>query len=171
MKINVIGGGPAGMYFAILMKKADSAHDIAIYERNGPDDTFGWGVVFSGKTLANLREADEVSHAAITRDFQAWDNVDVVHRDEKISIHGNSFSGIARIRLLNILQARCEELGIAIKFHHEISEFVSLRLECDLLVGSDGVNSSVRQAFAEHFKPDLIVRPNHSIYYVMQHYV
>ena len=70
MKINIIGGGPAGMYFAILMKKATHAHEITIYERNGPDDTFGWGVVFSGRTLANLREADEVSHAAITRDFQ-----------------------------------------------------------------------------------------------------
>src|SRR6266498_2079156 len=120
MKINIIGGGPAGMYFAILMKKADAAHDITIHERNGPDDTFGWGVVFSGKTLANLREADEPSHAAITREFQAWDNVDVVHRDEKISIHGNSFSGIARLRLLKILQQRCKELRIQINFQTEI---------------------------------------------------
>ena len=165
MKIRIIGGGPAGMYFAILMKKANAAHDITIYERNGPDDTFGWGVVFSGKTLRNLRAADEASHAAITRDFQAWDNVDVVHRDEKISIHGNSFSGIARIRLLHILQARCEQLGIAIRFHHEIAEFTSLRHECDLLVGADGVNSIVRQAFAESFKPDLSVRPNKYIWY------
>ena len=99
MKITIIGGGPAGMYFAVLMKKADAAHDITIYERNGPDDTFGWGVVFSGQTLANLRAADEPSHAEITRDFEAWDNVDVVHGDQKISIHGNSFSGIARLRL------------------------------------------------------------------------
>ena len=80
MKINIIGGGPAGMYFAILMKKADPGHEITVYERNGPDDTFGWGVVFSGKTLANLRAADEESHAEITRAFAAWDNVDVVHR-------------------------------------------------------------------------------------------
>src|SRR6267378_368467 len=165
MKIKIIGGGPAGMYFAILMKKANAAHDITIYERNGPDDTFGWGVVFSGKTLRNLLEADEPSHAAITREFQAWDNVDVVHRDEKISIHGNSFSGIARLRLLNILQARCEQLGIAIKFHQEISEIAQLRHECDLLVGADGVNSSVRQAFAANFKPDLSVRPNKYIWY------
>src|SRR5216117_1034520 len=148
MKINIIGGGPAGMYFAILMKKADAAHEITIYERNGPDDTFGWGVVFSGKTLANLREADGESHSEITRDFEAWDNVDVVHRDQKISIHGNSFSGIARIRLLNILQARCEQLGITIKYHQEISQVVSLSHECDLMVGADGVNSIVRQAFA-----------------------
>ena len=81
MKINIIGGGPAGLYFAILMKKGGASHQIRIYERNGPDDTFGWGVVFSGKTLANLRAADEASHAEITREFAAWDNVDVIHRN------------------------------------------------------------------------------------------
>lgn len=94
MKINIIGGGPAGLYFAILMKRADPKHVITVWERNGPDDTFGWGVVFSGKTLSNLRAADAPSHAEITRDFEAWDNVDVLHGDAKISIHGNSFSGI-----------------------------------------------------------------------------
>ena len=165
MKINIIGGGPAGMYFAILMKTADAAHNITIYERNGPDDTFGWGVVFSGKTLANLREADEASHADITRDFEAWDNVDIVHRGEKISIHGNSFSGIARIRLLKILQKRCEDLGIEINFQTEIANIDSLRADCDLLVGADGVNSSVRQKFADEFNPKLSVRPNKYIWY------
>src|SRR2546426_9371928 len=83
MKIDIIGGGPAGMYFGILMKQADPAHEITVYERNGPDDTFGWGVVFSGKTLAHLREADEVSYRHITAAFAAWDNVDVVHQDRK----------------------------------------------------------------------------------------
>ncbi len=165
MKINIIGGGPAGMYFAILMKKADAAHDITIYERNGPDDTFGWGVVFSGKTLANLREADEASHAEITSDFEAWDNVDVVHRDEKISIHGNSFSGIARIRLLKILQRRCEERGIRINFTTEISDIESLGRDCDLLVGADGVNSTIRQSFVDRFQPTLSTRPNKYIWY------
>ncbi len=165
MKINVIGGGPAGMYFAILMKQARPAHTITIYERNGPDDTFGWGVVFSGKTLTNLKEADRPSHAEITRDFQAWDNVDVVHRDQKITIHGNSFSGIARLRLLKILQARCEQLGITINFHREVSDVASLKPQCDLLVGGDGVNSRVRQEFADRFNPDLSVRPNKYIWY------
>ena len=165
MKINIIGGGPAGMYFAILMKKADAASDITIYERNGPDDTFGWGVVFSGKTLANLREADGESHSEITRDFEAWDNVDVVHRDQKISIHGNSFSGIARLRLLKILQRRCEELGVRINFRTEIPNLDSLSQGCDLLVGADGVNSTVRQKFADKFKPDLSIRPNKYVWY------
>jgi anthraniloyl-CoA monooxygenase len=165
MKINIIGGGPAGMYFAILMKKADAGNQITIYERNGPDDTFGWGVVFSGRTLNNLLAADAASHAEITRDFEAWDNVDVVHGDEKISIHGNSFSGIARLRLLKILQRRCEDLGIEIKFHTEINDLISLKSDCDLLLGADGVNSTVRQAFADKFKPNLSTRPNRYIWY------
>jgi 2-polyprenyl-6-methoxyphenol hydroxylase-like FAD-dependent oxidoreductase/very-short-patch-repair endonuclease len=165
MKINIIGGGPAGMYFAILMKQAHAAHDITIYERNGPDDTFGWGVVFSGKTLANLREADQISHAAITRDFEAWDNVDVVHRSEKISIHGNSFSGIARLRLLKILQVRCEELGVRIHFRNEVSDIEVLKHESDLLIGADGVNSTIRQRYAERFQPSLSTRPNKYVWY------
>src|ERR1051325_327120 len=149
MKINIIGGGPAGMYFAILMKQADASHDITVYERNGPDDTFGWGVVFSGKTLANLRAADEESHAAITRAFAAWDNVDVVHGEEKISIHGNSFSGIARLQLLKILQQRAEALRVEIEFHSEIHDVEELRNDCDLLLAADGVNSTVRVRYAE----------------------
>ena len=165
MKINIIGGGPAGRYFAILMKTAAATHHIVIYERNGPDDTFGWGVVFSGKTLNNLRAADEASHADITENFEAWDNVDVVHRGEKISVHGNSFSGIARIRLLKILQRRCEDLGIEIKFRSEVNDIEALKADCELLVGADGVNSVVRQTFSADFQPNLSIRPNKYIWY------
>jgi len=165
MRITIIGGGPAGLYFAILMKKADPAHQIKIYERNGPDDTFGWGVVFSGKTLANLRAADEESHAEITREFEAWDNVDVVHGDEKISIHGNSFSGIARLRLLKILQRRAEELDVEVSYRTEIQDLEPLRQDCDLLVGADGVNSTVRLRYADQFKPELDLRAHRYIWY------
>ncbi len=165
MKISIIGGGPAGLYFAILMKKANPAHEITVYERNGPDDTFGWGVVFSGKTLANLRAADSESHAQITRAFEAWDNVDVVHAQEKISIHGNSFSGIARLQLLKILQRRCEQLSIKLRFRTEIADIESLRSSCDLLVAADGVNSTVRKQYSSHFVPSLDVRPNRYIWY------
>ena len=165
MKINVIGGGPAGLYFAILMKKADASHQIKIYERNGPNDTFGWGVVFSGKTLANLRAADETSHAEITKQFEAWDNVDVVHRNAKISIHGNSFSGIARLQLLKILQRRAEELGVEIEFHTEIHDIEALRNDCDLLVAADGVNSTVRLTLCEQLQPELDLRANRYIWY------
>jgi anthraniloyl-CoA monooxygenase len=165
MKINIIGGGPAGLYFAILMKKCEAAHQIRIFERNGPDDTFGWGVVFSGKTLANLRAADEESHAEITRGFEAWDNVDVVHRNTKISIHGNSFSGIRRLQLLKILQRRAEELGVEIEFHKEIQDVEALRNDCDLLLAADGVNSTVRLRYAEQFQPNLDFRSNRYIWY------
>lgn len=165
MNINIIGGGPAGLYFAILMKKADPAHRIKIYERNGPDDTFGWGVVFSGKTLTNLRAADAESHAEITKRFEAWDNVDVVHRSEKISIHGNSFSGIARLQLLKILQRRAEELGVEINFRTEIHDVDALRNACDLLIAADGVNSTVRLQYLEQLKPQLDLRAHRYIWF------
>jgi anthraniloyl-CoA monooxygenase len=165
MKIEIIGGGPAGLYLAILMKKADPSHRISVYERNGPDDTFGWGVVFSGKTLANLRGADEVSHQEITKAFEAWDNVDVVHGDQKVSIHGNSFSGIARIDLLKILQRRAEQLGVDVAFHSEINDIEALRTSCDLLVAADGVNSTIRRVYADRFGPSIDLRPNRYIWY------
>ena len=165
MKVTIVGGGPAGLYFAILMKKYDSSHDITIYERNGPDDTFGWGVVFSGKTLANLRDADPESHAEITREFQAWDNVDVVKNATKISIHGNSFSGISRLRLLKILQHRATELGIPILFRQEVQDFEALRKSTDLLIGADGVNSGLRQFYSKYFEPNLDVRAHRYIWY------
>jgi len=165
MNINIIGGGPAGLYFAILMKKADPSHRIHIYERNGPDDTFGWGVVFSGKTLANLRAADKESHAEITKQFEAWDNVDVVHRDAKISIHGNSFSGIARLQLLKILQRRAQELGVEISFRTEVHDVDELRSKSDLLVAADGVNSTVRLHYLEQLKPQLDLRAHRYIWY------
>lgn len=165
MRITIIGGGPAGLYFAILMKKADPTHEIVIFERNGPDDTFGWGVVFSGKTLANLRAADQESHAEITKEFEAWDNVDVVHREDKISVRGNSFSGIARLRLLKILQRRAEELGVEIRYRSETQDLEPLRLDCDLFVGADGVNSTVRLRYEDRFRPNLDVRTNRYIWY------
>ena len=165
MKINIIGGGPAGLYFAILMKATDSDHQISVLERNGPDDTFGWGVVFSGKTLANLRAADPETHTEITQTFEAWDNVDVVHGDKKISVHGNSFSGISRLQLLKILQRRCEALGIELHFRTEVGNVEELRREADLLIAADGVNSTIRQQFAEQFRPTLDIRPNRYIWY------
>ena len=165
MRINIIGGGPAGLYFALLMKRQQTAHEVTVWERNAPDDTFGWGVVFSDKTLAYLRDADEPTYQAITRAFATWDNVDVVHRGRRVTIRGNKFSGIARIKLLNILQARCAELGVDLRFRMEANEPERLAAECDLLVGADGVNSEVRARFGAHFQPELSVRHNRYIWY------
>ena len=104
MRINVVGGGPAGLYFSLLMKQADPQHEIRLFERDGPDDTFGWGIVFSDQTFAYLLESDQPSFDQILASCQTWDNVDVVHRGRKVSVHGNRFSGIARITFLQILQ-------------------------------------------------------------------
>jgi anthraniloyl-CoA monooxygenase len=165
MKINIIGGGPAGLYFALLMKKRNPAHEITLHERNAPDDTFGWGVVFSDKTLSYLKETDEESYEQITASFEMWDNVDVVHRGQKITIRGNRFSGIARIKLLQILQYRCQQLNVDLRFRTEISDIDELSANCDLLVGADGINSTVRQRYSEFFEPRLSAGKNKYIWY------
>ncbi|MDQ3817664.1 MAG: FAD-dependent monooxygenase [Acidobacteriota bacterium] len=165
MKINVIGGGPAGLYFALLMKKQNRAHEIRVMERNSPDDTFGWGVVFSDKTLSYLKEADEETYKEITGSFETWDNVDVVHRGHKVTIRGNRFSGIARIKLLQILQQRCHQLGVDLRFSTEVSDVDALAAGGDLLVGADGINSIVRQRYGQFFRPELSVRRNKYIWY------
>jgi anthraniloyl-CoA monooxygenase len=169
MKINIIGGGPAGLYFALLMKKQNPAHDVALMERNAPDDTFGWGVVFSDKTLSYLKEADAQSYEEITASFEMWDNVDVVHRGQKITIRGNRFSGIARIKLLQILQRRCRQLNVDLHFRTEISEIDEMASNCDLLVGADGINSTIRQRYGEFFEPRLSAGKNKYIWYGTNH--
>ncbi|HVF56415.1 MAG TPA: FAD-dependent monooxygenase [Pyrinomonadaceae bacterium] len=164
MRINIIGGGPAGLYFALLMRKHDARRSVAVFERNAPGDTFGWGVVFSDKTLSYLQSTDEESYRRITEEFETWENVDVVHRGEKVSIRGNKFSGIARIKLLNILQERCEELGVDLRFRTTVSDPEEIA-DCDLLVGADGVNSGVRERYAEFFRPTIGVRHNKYIWF------
>ena len=165
MKINVIGGGPAGLYFALLMKKQQPAHEITVWERNAPDDTFGWGVVFSDKTLSYLKETDAETYQEITDSFELWDNVDVVHRGERVTIRGNKFSGIARIKLLQILQRRSLQLGVDLRFRTEVEDVEQLRANADLLVGADGINSTVRQRYRDNFQPVLSVRHNKYIWY------
>ena len=157
MKIVCIGGGPAGLYFSILMKKADAGHDVSIIERNRPDDTFGWGVVFSDATLDNFQAADPETHAQIQRSFHHWDDIDVFFKGSKITSSGHGFSGIARKKLLNILQARAAELGVEQVFETEVADDAQFA-HADLIVAADGVNSFVRRKYAEHFKPEIDVR-------------
>jgi anthraniloyl-CoA monooxygenase len=162
-KINVIGGGPAGSYFAILMKRRDPSREIVVVERDGPDDTFGWGIVFSDQTFSFLEESDQPSFQQIIGACEIWDNVDVVHKGERVTIRGNRFSGIGRLKLLNILRERCRELGVDLRFGVNVTDVESYR-DCDLMVGADGANSAVRRAYQDFFKPSIDVRRNKYIW-------
>ncbi|MEE8396768.1 MAG: bifunctional salicylyl-CoA 5-hydroxylase/oxidoreductase [bacterium] len=157
MRIDIIGGGPGGLYFALLMKKADPGHEITVFERNRPDDTFGFGVVFSDETLDHVLAYDTESYREITDRFAYWDRIEVHFRGEAITSGGHGFCGLARITLLNILQRRCEGLGVEICYQTEISDLAPHR-EADLLVGADGVNSLVRETYRERFKPRIDFR-------------
>ncbi len=163
MRILVIGGGPAGLYFSILMKRIDPSHDVTLIERDGPNDTFGWGIVFSDQTFSYLKDRDESSYARIVESCQIWNNVDIVHRGEKVTIGGNKFSGISRLAFLQVLHARCEELGVHLTFHSNCSDLSTLPAH-DLLVAADGARSTIRSIYKEAFKPSVEVRKNKYIW-------
>ncbi|WP_448502831.1 bifunctional salicylyl-CoA 5-hydroxylase/oxidoreductase [Sphingomonas sp.] len=160
MKIACLGGGPAGLYFAISMKLRNPAHDVALFERNRADDTFGWGVVFSDQTVENLMANDPVSGAVIRDEFKHWDDIEVAIGGQTIRSTGHGFIGIGRKRLLAILQQRARELGVALHFEHECSPDLADWAEYDLVIAADGANSRIRTAYAEHFGPDIQVRRN-----------
>ncbi|MBE7939910.1 bifunctional salicylyl-CoA 5-hydroxylase/oxidoreductase, partial [Ramlibacter aquaticus] len=157
MKITCIGGGPAGLYFALLMKQQDPAHEITVVERNRAYDTFGWGVVFSDQTLGHLREADAPTAEAILSAFNHWDDIEVHIRGERIRSGGHGFCGIGRKRLLNILQARCEALGVRLQFETEVQDDTAFA-DSDLIIACDGLNSRVRTRYAAAFEPDIDLR-------------
>jgi anthraniloyl-CoA monooxygenase len=163
MKIVCIGGGPAGLYFGLLMKKLDPAHDITVVERNRPYDTFGWGVVFSDATMDNMREWDGDTADAIEQSFAHWDDIELQFKGRTIRSGGHGFVGIGRKKLLNILQARCEALGVKLVFETEVNADTDYP-DADLVVASDGINSRIRSRYAEVFKPDIVTRPNRFIW-------
>jgi len=156
-RIVCLGGGPAGLYSAILFKKALPNARVEVYERNRPDDTFGWGVVFSDKTMAGFRDADPATHDAIVDSFYHWDDIDVHFKGQRIRSGGHGFCGIARKRLLNIFQERAAALGVHQTFQHEIDSKAEFA-DADLIVAADGVNSTQRTRYADIFKPSIDVR-------------
>jgi anthraniloyl-CoA monooxygenase len=160
MKIACLGGGPAGLYFAISMKLRDPAHEITVYERNRPDDTFGWGVVLSDETLDNLAANDPVSAEAIRAHFAYWDDIAVVYRGAREVSTGHGFCGIGRRQLLLLLQERARALGVTLAFESEMGPETIRRAmaEHDLVVAADGLNSKARALFAETFRPDIDLR-------------
>ncbi|MET8853269.1 bifunctional salicylyl-CoA 5-hydroxylase/oxidoreductase [Amycolatopsis sp. NPDC004625] len=155
MRIAVIGGGPAGLYFAALAKQLGPGHEITVWERNAPDDTFGFGVVFSDETLGGIEHADAAVHEAMTAEFARWDDIDVHYRGTVTTSGGHGFAAMSRKRLLGILQGRCGELGVGLHFCEEAPADLS---GYDLVVAADGVNSAVRARYAETFRPSVETR-------------
>jgi anthraniloyl-CoA monooxygenase len=159
MKVSVVGGGPGGLYFALLAQKAWPRWDITVYERNRPDDTFGFGVVFSDQTLDSFKAQDIPSYEMIRRRFAYWGDVDVVYKGRTLRSGGNGFCGCSRVALLHILHDRCRELGVKLRFQHEVNDLDELS-DSDLIVIADGINSKLREKNKEHFQPSVDLRPN-----------
>lgn len=165
MKVACLGGGPAGLYFAISMKLRDPSHQVTVIERNKPDNTFGWGVVFSDETLDNFAENDAVSAAAIRQHFAYWDDIAVVHGGTRTLSTGHGFCGIGRKQLLILLHQRAAELGVDLRFETEALDIEHYQKEYDLVIASDGLRSKIRTKYEEFFKPDIDVRDCKFIWY------
>jgi len=155
MKILCLGGGPAGLYFAISMKLRDPSHEVTVLERNRANDTFGWGVVLSDDALGRMQKNDPKSTEAIRGHFAYWDDIAVAHDGHRTVSGGHGFAGIGRKQMLIILQQRARELGIDMRFETEFKDAEEYRKDYDLVVGSDGINSLVRREYADVFKPDI----------------
>ncbi len=155
MKVLCLGGGPAGLYFAISMKLRNPSHQVTVMERNRADDTFGWGVVLSDDAMARMKKNDPQSYDAIKGSFAYWDDIAVVHRGERQVSGGHGFAGIGRMKMLLILQTRARELGVDLQFQSEFKSAEDYRRDYDLVVATDGINSLVRREYAEVFKPDI----------------
>lgn len=159
MKISVIGGGPGGLYFSILAKKANPSFEINVYERNKPNDAFGFGVVFSDETLSEFLTRDPQSYELIRSRFAYWDDLDVVRNGERVRISGNGFCGCSRKTLLELLQQRCREEGVGLNYEFNVED-LSAFADSDLIVAADGINSTIREQYAEHFGTQTVLQRN-----------
>ncbi len=164
MKILCLGGGPAGLYFGLLMKRQDRSHCVTVIERNKPFDTFGWGVVFSDQTLGNLQAADPKSAEQIQDSLYHWDDVETTIRGSTITSGGHGFAGIGRKRLLNVLQVRCQEEGVELVFETDAKSAESYTGDADLVIAADGLNSRIRGEFAAAYEPDIDLRTNRFVW-------
>ncbi|MEA2635374.1 MAG: anthraniloyl-CoA monooxygenase [Chloroflexota bacterium] len=164
MRYAVLGGGPSGLYFALLAKKANPSDEVVVVERNPPDATFGWGVVFSEETLGALRDADYDTYTEIGESFARWNAIDIYYQDTKIRSRGHVFTGISRKVLLNILQRRCRALGVRLEFEREVRDIGELE-GADLIVGADGINGLVRRTYGEFFKPQVVTHPTKYVWF------
>ena len=163
MKITVIGGGPGGLYFSILTKKALPDCDITVYERNKADDSFGFGVVFSDETLSEFLTRDPESYELIRSRFAYWDELDVARNGQKVRITGNGFCGCSRKTLLQLLQQRCLEEGVKLNFECNVDD-LSQFSDSDIIVAADGINSAVRDRFAEDFGTNIELQNNRFVW-------
>src|SRR5580698_5055865 len=158
VRIAVVGGGPGGLYFAALARQLDPGSEITVWERNAPDDTFGFGVVFSDETLGGIEHADPAIYQAMEREFARWDDIDVHFKGETITSGGHGFAAMSRRRLLGILQQRCAGLGVQVHFRTEAPPLGELTASHDLVIAADGANSGVRNALAGAFGPQIEAR-------------
>jgi 2-polyprenyl-6-methoxyphenol hydroxylase-like FAD-dependent oxidoreductase len=164
VRIRIVGGGPAGLFFASLMKRDDPSHDIRVVERDPEGATYGWGVVLSDVALNFVKDVDATLHAALTRGQVVFDRLRIVHQGVEVVLENNTFYRMARLELLRTLHQHCREGGVAIEFGRRVTSLSELG-ECDLIVGADGANSTVRGLLADRFQPSLDVRPNHFAWY------
>jgi 2-polyprenyl-6-methoxyphenol hydroxylase-like FAD-dependent oxidoreductase len=159
MKIRIIGGGPAGLFFAYLMARANTAHDIRVYERNAEDATYGWGLVFSDVALSFVREVAPELYESVTQNQIVFDAMSIVHQGQHVLLAGNTFHRMARIDLLRTLHRHCRQVGVSLHFERQCDDVAELS-DCDVIVAADGANSSIRARYREQFEPTLDQRPH-----------